>query len=184
MMVNTEDIAFVLLPASSSVPPKELVWKQEASLNISGNGDPFWYLLEPYFQLQDGKSVDMALIEKEAIAAKESGCSTHACLHVSLATLQRSAEEGTLEKIRIGEDDDSDTSIYMYYDDSAQYKRRPINHRAIRHAQKKEREEGSYIYGDVFLAQLQKDDQPVSLDVEAIQQHRAPWRKSKRAANK
>ena len=169
MMVNTDDIAFVLLPASSSVPPKELVWKQEASRNISGNGDPFWHLLVPCFQLQEGESVDMALIEKEAIAARESGCSTHACPHVSPATLQRSAEEGTLEKIKIGEDDDSDTSIYMYYDDSAQYKQRPINHRAIRHVQKREGEEGSYIYGDVLLARLRKDDQPVSLDVEAIQ---------------
>ena len=122
-------------------------------------------VFEPYFALQPSESVNMSLIQQQAEEARQ--CTTYMCPHVSPLTLQRAAEQGTLQHVVVaGIDQDV---IVMYYDESAHFKQRPYNAKAsqwiknIEKAGNKEQEEEA-IYGDVFLVR-RVNGQFVSLDI-------------------
>lgn len=163
-------LSIVLVPAAASLPLQELVFTTSSPADAKGDS-LLLDLLEPYFVLQPGETVDMSLIEKQANAEREAGCATGMCPHVSPTTLQRAAEVGTLETIKIrngggGDDDDGNTgSICMYLDESAMFKQRPLNQRAMEYAKNKYDDES--IHGDVFLARMRQNEL-VSLRIEAM----------------
>jgi hypothetical protein len=101
-------------------------------------------VLGPYFSLQKGETVDMKLLQQQAERDRE--CSTGMCPHVSPLTLKRAAEEGTIQKVQIGD------IVFMYYDESANLKQRPINSRANQYARSAKTVDEETIYGDIFLA--------------------------------
>lgn len=158
-------IPFALVPADASLAIRELVLMQPR------DGDPFLSILAPYFQLAEGETVDPDLLEREAQAAREAGCSTGMCPHVSPLTLRRAAEEGTLERIKIRTEEQNESVVYMYYDESAHLKQRPANERANQMLSKAcAREEQITVYGEVFLARLsQQNLEPVALALDEIQ---------------
>lgn len=168
-----KEICFLLVPADTSSPLVELVVTVDA---IATTSDPFMDLLEPYFQLRPGEAVNLSILEKQAAAEREAGCSTGMCPHVSPITLQRAAEAGTLEKVKISTSSSSDGSnsnnIYMYLDESANLKERPINPRAIQYAKANNYEDGD-IFGDIFLARIgPKNNQAMSLTVQDMEKER------------
>jgi len=121
--------SIVLLPASGSAPPKELVLKLPAAATITTTTTTAtsWFgkdtsnnnnnsnnnnehptlrddsfldeLLGPYFELREGESVDMDLLETQAQA--DYRCTDYVCPHVSPAILKMAAEAGTLQKAKI-----------------------------------------------------------------------------------
>jgi hypothetical protein len=182
---GADGVGFVFIPAdddSSSSSSQELLLTLPKN-NVSSGGDPFLSLLAPYFRLRPGETVDPDSIQNDAIAAREAGCATGMCPHVSPLTLRRAAEEGTLERVKLFEDKNTSESgtatttviiIYMYYDDSAHLKQRPINQWATKYS--RDKNDGATIYGDVFLAKMSMSNaelQPIPLDFEALQKE--PW---------
>ena len=169
--------SILLVPASSSTQPQELVLKLPVSLDGDNTKEPskrdiFPDLLGPYFELQDGESVDMDLVRKQAEADYQ--CTEYVCPHVSPAVLRMAAEAGTLQKIRIAvqgkqeaSNDNSDI-VFMYYDESASFKGREENYRANSYIQQNamnsnyDSNESDVIFGDVFLVRMQ-NNQPRSM---------------------
>ena len=67
--------------------------------------------------------------------------------------MRRAAEEGTIERICLSttdNDDKSNHSIYMYYDDSAHLKQLPINHRSTEYS--RDANDAVTIFADAFVA--------------------------------
>jgi len=168
-------LSFVLVPADTSSPLVELVATVDDTARSAS--DPFMDLLEPYFQLRPGETVNISLLEKQADAEREAGCSTGMCPHVSPITLQRASEAGTLEKVKIGRgsssgsDGGDSNNIYMYLDESANLKERPINSRAIHYA-KNIYNDGD-ICGDIFLARIGLNNRPMQLLLHEVEKE--PW---------
>jgi len=179
--------SILLVPASSSTQPQELVLKPPVSLDGDNTKEPtkqdiFPDLLGPYFELQDGESVDMDLVRKQAEADYQ--CTEYVCPHVSPAVLRMAAEAGTLQKIRIAISDHSNNDVklqgkeeayinnsdivFMYYDESASFKGREENYRANSYIQQNamnsdhDSNERDVIFGDVFLVRMQ-NNQPRSM---------------------
>ena len=169
--------SILLVPASSSTQPQELVLKPPVSLDGDNTKEPtkqdiFPDLLGPYFELQDGESVDMDLVRKQAEADYQ--CTEYVCPHVSPAVLRMAAEAGTLQKIRIAVQGKEKTSIdnsdivFIYYDESASFKGRKENYRANSYIQQNamnsnhDSNESDVIFGDVFLVRMQ-NNQPRSM---------------------
>jgi len=157
---DIDGITFVLVPDDTLLPLQELVLVTCDDTTI-----PLENVLESYFGLQEGETVDMNLLQQQAEQARD--CLTGMCPHVSPLTLKRSAEEGTIQKAIMSD------YISMYFDESAPLKRRPLNSRAnqyLRAANPKNNDET--IYGNVFLACLQEKE-PVSLAIDALEKE--PW---------
>jgi len=157
-------VSFALVPADASLGIRELILTQPR------DGDPFLSSLAPYFRLAEGETVDPDILKKEAKAAREAGCSTGMCPHVSPLTLRRAAEEGTLERIKIRREEQNGSVVYMYYDESAHLKQRPTNERANQMLLNVcDQEEQITIYGDIFIARLsQQNHQPIPLGLDEI----------------
>lgn len=148
---DDELVTFLCVPADAAKSIEELVLVQKEKSNIEN-------FLENYISLQLGESVDLELIQQQANAARQ--CTTGLCPHVSPLTLQRAAEEGTLQRIKVKHIDNDDDALYLYYDESANLKRRPPNARAWTYAANPHEDT---LYGDVFVVRIQHR-QPVSLD--------------------
>jgi hypothetical protein len=142
---------FVIVPASPSLPLQELCFVNDAVsseyvdteyFDTIQEDDGTW--LEPYFQLVKGiEYIDMTKLQEQAVANREAGCATGMCPHVSPATLQRAAEAGTVERMELSlvkkernnqNEQDSEpeerSKVYLYWDESAHLKQRPLNERA------------------------------------------------------
>lgn len=84
--------------------------------------------------------------------------------------LLRAAEEGTVQRVKVAgfSNDCSDgdpSSIYMYWDESAHLKHRPLNSRAVHYVRHVAQNED--IYGDVFLVCVHQN-QLISLETDTI----------------
>lgn len=156
---NDDGVSFVLVPADASLPPQELlvVLPAQSAAELAN-------VIEPYFGIQEGETVDMKLLQEQANEARK--CTTYMCPHVSPLTLQRAAEEGTVQQCTVSSSNDNG-SIYMYWDESANLKQRPVNTRAVEYLQRATQQNDETIHGDVFLARVQ-EQQPVSLEVDAL----------------
>jgi len=169
-------VSFVFVPAMVRLPPQELVFTPDPSSKTDALFDS---ILPPFFRLRPGEAVDSSLIQAQAEGAREAGCVTGMCPHVSPSTLQRAVEEGTLERVALSASDEDDNSsrVYMYWDESANFKRRPVNPRATQYVQYgQQNDEGvvDTIYGDVFLARVDgRQNQPESFGVDALEKE--PW---------
>lgn len=161
-------VSFVWVPASPSLPLQELLYTTD-SAHIDVLLDT---ILPPCFRLQPGETVDPLLIQKQADEAREAGCSSGLCPHVSPLTLQRAAEEGTLDRMQISTCNDSGCKIYMYLDESANYKQRPVNPRAVHYLEAARQNDAAVevVYGDVFLAaRTIRANESVSLGLHALE---------------
>ena len=140
---------FVLVPADPSVSLQTLVLDDDKTAPLL---DAF---IESYFPLQAGETVDMDLVQEQADAARH--CTTYACPHVSPVTLQKAAAQGTMQRATLRQNNQHQQQVYMYYDESANLKRRPRNARACQlysqHYTLADNDD-EVIYGDVFLADV------------------------------
>jgi hypothetical protein len=163
---NDDDgVSFVLVPADASLPPQELivVLTAQSAAELAN-------VIEPYFGIQQGETVDMKLLQEQANEARK--CTTYMCPHVSPLTLQRAAEAGTVQQCTVSSSNNNSGSIYMYWDESANLKQRPVNTRAVEYLQRATQQNDETIHGDVFLARVQ-EHQPVSLQVNSLMKE--PW---------
>lgn len=151
--VNENDSAlfFVRIPSEASEPLEQLTVDRKETKTI----EP---LLEPYFELYTGESVDMALLQEHVTAVREAGCTTGMCPHISQDTLRRAAEVGTIESIKLVVQ--GSAKYVVYYDESAPWKRRSRNEQAnqfIATASSSMVPDSSpppILYGDVFVIKL------------------------------
>jgi hypothetical protein len=163
---DADEISFVLVPASSSNPLQELVMDKPSDNSTTATTDPIMDMVEPYFKLQEGETVNLEVLKRQADKEREEGCSSGTCPHVSPTTLRLAAEAGTVERILLKQGNQEDGSIYMYVDESANLKERPINQRAMGMA--KNAYAGD-IFGDAFIARLQNKKIIVSLGLSKIE---------------
>lgn len=139
---------FVLVPADASVSLQTLALDDDKT---APSLDAF---IESYFPLQAGETVDMDLVQQQADAARH--CTTYTCPHVSPVTLQKAAAQGTMQRVTLRHNKEQQ-QVYMYYDESANLKRRPRNARACQlYSQHytSANNDDEVIYGDVFLADV------------------------------
>eukprot|EP00977_Amphora_coffeiformis_P001705 scaffold336_cov196-Amphora_coffeaeformis.AAC.10 len=191
-----EGLVFLLLPADETAPVQELVLLSPSSSSSSSSPPTQQQSqqkqrLEAFFTnhitLQPGQTIDMAMIQQRADQART--CTTGMCPHVSVSTLQRSAQEGTLQRVAVSHgiphtnDDDGSSSstctttttttttkIYMYYDEGAVFKQpRLPNARAQTFVTAADRhdDDDEVIYGDVFLTRLTQDTYHTALSLYA-----------------
>ena len=142
----------LLLPPSG---PTVTVVLTTASSSSSSLWDDFF---THYFALQPGECVDTQLLQAQAEAARQcEDDSSGGCPHVSPATLQRAAAEGTVQRIQKYNNNNSQDNLCLYYDESASFKQRPFNERATQYAREWAQdavpEPVDDIYGDAFLVQ-------------------------------
>lgn len=167
-------LTFVVVPASDALSPQELVLLQQAQQgdaicssdhnNVDAEESHLDTFLQGVIALQAGETVDAAMVQQAADAARN--CTTGLCTHVSPATFEKAAEQGTLQRIQLSsvsssnsenKNDDAMTSIFMYYDESAHFKGRPRNARACQYAaaakttQEDDDKEEEPIHGDAYL---------------------------------
>jgi phosphomevalonate kinase len=162
LSVNSESyISFVKIPAVSTLKPQTMA--------LPADTTSMEEFLQTYIQLQPNECIDDDLLHAQAEAARK--CDTGLCPHVSPLTLRRSAEEGTLQRVLLPKNKDSiedDSRIYLYYDESAHFKKRPLNARATEWVKSlltpDDGENDEIIHGDVYIVRKSKEGQIVSLD--------------------
>lgn len=151
-------LTVVRIPADVSLGLQELVFVESTGI-LADLED----ILQSYFAiLPDSETINLDLLKEQANQARV--CTTYTCPHVSPATLQRAAEEGTLQRSQVSESEEDDI-IYLYWDESAPLKQRPRNVRAMQYANKNCEEEED-VYGDAFLVKVSKQtNQLISLQL-------------------
>jgi hypothetical protein len=136
-----EMIKLIRVPADDQEQLSELLFQPDAG------SDPLRLQLDSYFAIYEDESVDMELIRQQVLPAYDKGCVGGMCPHVSFQTLEQHAAAGNLETLDL-----KDSSIRLYFDDSAAVKGRPLNHRASDYT-KGERA----VYGDAFMVRIRSN---------------------------
>ena len=137
------------------LPPSGPIVTVVLTTTSSSSWDDFF---AHYFALQPGEWVDTQRLQAQAEAARQCDDSG-LCPHVSPATLQRAAKEGTVQRIQKynNHNHNSQDLLCLYYDESASFKQRPFNERATQYAREWAQdavpEPVDDIYGDAFLVQ-------------------------------
>jgi len=143
-------VSFVLVPADTSQPLKEMVAQCPTSWK---EGDFLLEYLKPSFA-GSADSVDLSLLQQTQTATL-AGTSAPA---VSDAALRQVAKEANVEVFSLVHPTESNqyTGINIYLDEIGLLKRLPLNTRATDFAKRAGYEPPPQFYGDVFLGRVRK----------------------------
>jgi hypothetical protein len=148
---DLDEIAYVLIPADSSKPLQELLFRPQSG----ANGDQLVDHLKKAFR---GKSsqVDLSLLQQQG--AQTLMGSGDGPSQVSDESLQKVAAEANVETFSLCQPQPKNkfTSIHIYLDEIGLLKRLPLNGRASTYAAQAGFNPPPQFYGDVFMGRVQK----------------------------